>query len=178
MDRRDLERRRYEGYYQGSSGRLSQFGQDTRDLGDSGGGHQYYGDEARWKNHVRAEHFNNDLYGRGLHERGWDKHLDNYPHQGKTSHFGKGPKGYLRSPERLREDVCEALTRSPEVDARDIDVSVEDGVVTLTGKVLSRKMKKAADRAIDGIPGIEDVINLLSPQGEGLELWSGNDQSI
>lgn len=178
MERRDLERRRYDGYYQGSSGRNSQFGLDTRDLGDSGGGHQYFSDEARWKNSIRAEHLNNDYYGRGSKERGWNKHLDNYPHEGRTSHYGKGPRGYMRSPERIREDACDALTCNARVDATEIDVSVEDGIVTLTGKVDSRKMKKEAERAVEGIPGVEDVVNLLSPAGEGLTLWSGNDQSI
>lgn len=162
MDNRDLPRRRYDGYYEGSSGRSFQHEWD--DEGHGGGSFQSYGDEARWKNSTRAEHFNNDQFGRGNTSRTWSKNLDNHEHH--RGHFGKGPKGYVRARERIFEDVCEALAMSPIVDAQDIEVSVDAGLVTLTGTVVSRKMKRAAEDIIYQVLGVEDVINMLSLQGE------------
>lgn len=74
---------------------------------------------------------------------------------------GCGPKGYRRSDESLREAVCEALYRSSEVDATDIEVVVARGVVTLKGWVLDRSQKKSAEDAVDDIPGVVDVYNDL-----------------
>jgi hypothetical protein len=51
---------------------------------------------------------------------------------------GRGPKGYRRSDDRIREDVCERLTRDDRVDASNIEVTVKDGAVTLSGTTHSR----------------------------------------
>ena len=72
---------------------------------------------------------------------------------------GKGPKGYRRSDERIREDVCEALYRDPEVDASDIEVSVKDALVTLSGTVSDRESKRSAERLVENLFGVEDVRN-------------------
>ena len=42
---------------------------------------------------------------------------------------GRGPRNYKRSDERILEDINERLTRDSMIDAFDIDVSVQDGVV-------------------------------------------------
>lgn len=80
---------------------------------------------------------------------------------GERSFSGKGPKGYRRSDDRIREDVCEALFRSPRVDASDIEVSVKDGNVTLKGTVESRNAKREAENCIENLSGVEDVQNEL-----------------
>ncbi len=54
---------------------------------------------------------------------------------------GRGPKGYVRSDERIREEVCELLADA-DVDASEITVTVEDGEVTLLGTVDSRHAKR------------------------------------
>lgn len=77
------------------------------------------------------------------------------------SHVGKGPKGYRRSDERIREDVCETLTQHPEIDASQIEVVVKDGYVKLSGAVESRHMKRMAEDAIEGLSGITDIKNQL-----------------
>lgn len=74
---------------------------------------------------------------------------------------GLGPRGYQRSDERIRDDVCEALTRHGHVDASEVDVSVENGEVTLRGTVTDRRQKRTAEDALDGIVGIRDVHNQL-----------------
>lgn len=79
----------------------------------------------------------------------------------RGNNYGKGPKGYKRSDDRILEDVSDALYRCYEVDATEIEVSVEAGVVTLKGFVDSRISKKAAEMTIESIPGVRDVNNQL-----------------
>jgi len=76
-------------------------------------------------------------------------------------HFGKGPKGWKRSDERIREEVCEALYRDTEIDASSIEVTVEDGCVCLRGSVEDRDTKRSAERCVENLSGVEDVLNEL-----------------
>jgi osmotically-inducible protein OsmY len=75
---------------------------------------------------------------------------------------GKGPKNYERPDERIREDVCEALTQNMWVDATDIEVEVKYGYVYLRGTVVDRNQKKAAESCTEEVSGVVDVINDLS----------------
>ncbi len=75
------------------------------------------------------------------------------------SFHGKGPKGYKRSDERIKEDVCETLSRDHRIDASDIEVNVEDAMVTLSGNVDSREIKRAAEMIIENLSGVDDVKN-------------------
>jgi hypothetical protein len=74
---------------------------------------------------------------------------------------GHGPRGYRRSDERIKEDVCEILTRHGRIDARDIDLYVDHGVVTLQGSVDSRQTKRLVEDVVDDVPGVRDVRNEL-----------------
>lgn len=74
---------------------------------------------------------------------------------------GKGPKGWKRSDERIKEDVNEALFKSYAVDATDIEVDVQDGVVYLRGNVHARGDKREAEDCVEHIPGVVDVQNQL-----------------
>ena len=91
----------------------------------------------------------------------------------EMSHTGKGPKGYRRSDERIREEVCEVLFHSPKVDASDVEVSVKEGLVTLSGTVKNRYAKREAEICIENLAGVEDVSNELRPANN--EARSGND---
>jgi hypothetical protein len=75
--------------------------------------------------------------------------------------YGRGPKGYRRSDERVREDVSEVLFRDPEIDATEVEVQVQNGEVTLTGKVEDRHQKRLAEDIAEQIPGVTDVHNQL-----------------
>ena len=77
------------------------------------------------------------------------------------SHYGKGPKGYKRSDERIKEDVSDILARNHEIDASDIEVFVEDGHVTLKGTIESRQLKRFAEDAIERCAGVQDISNQL-----------------
>jgi hypothetical protein len=74
---------------------------------------------------------------------------------------GQGPRGYQRSDERIKEDVCERLAQHGMIDARNIDVTVENGEVTLRGSVDSRHTKRIAEDAVESISGVRDVRNEL-----------------
>jgi osmotically-inducible protein OsmY len=74
---------------------------------------------------------------------------------------GLGPKGYRRSDESIEEDVARVLTEDPYIDASDIDVNVTDGVVTLSGLVKNRHLKRRAEDCIFAIRGIRDIQNNL-----------------
>ena len=85
------------------------------------------------------------------------------------SNRGKGPKGYERSPERIREDVCERLSYDDQVDASDIEVKVNGNEVTLDGTVDSREARHRAEDIIEAIPGVTHVQNNLRVQRTGSE---------
>lgn len=73
--------------------------------------------------------------------------------------FGKGPKGWKRSDDKIKEEVCESLYDSRMIDASEIEVTVKDGHVTLSGTVDSRDAKREAESLIDSVRGVEDVTN-------------------
>lgn len=74
-------------------------------------------------------------------------------------HRGHGPKGYTRSSDRIREDVCDRLTDDAMVDARNIEVSVSGTEVTLSGLVASRAQRRRAEALADAVPGVTHVQN-------------------
>lgn len=80
---------------------------------------------------------------------------------------GRGPKNYLRSDERIREDLCERLADDPWVDASDITVEVKNGLVTLSGSVGERHVKHRAEDIADRCSGVKEVENRLSVQRAG-----------
>jgi osmotically-inducible protein OsmY len=99
--------------------------------------------------------------------------------QGRGGQFANknGPKGFKRSDDRVREDVCERLTRA-DVDASEIEVEVKDGEVTLRGTVSERWMKHEAERTIEGVSGVKDVQNQIRvQQSEGATGRGGVEES-
>jgi BON domain len=79
----------------------------------------------------------------------------------RGTHAGRGPRGYQRSDERIREDINDRLTDDAYVDATDIEVSVNNSMVTLTGRVDSREEKRRAEDISDSVSGVTDVSNQL-----------------
>ncbi|MBX3230582.1 MAG: BON domain-containing protein [Labilithrix sp.] len=80
----------------------------------------------------------------------------------RASHRGKGPKGFKRSDERIRELVSEALADHHDIDASDVEVTVTDGEVTLAGTVDHRDVKRLAENVVDAVAGVIDVHNKLT----------------
>jgi hypothetical protein len=101
---------------------------------------------------------------------------------------GRGPKGYQRSDERIKEQVSDALMDDDDVDASEISIEVSQGEVTLTGTVSSREEKRAAEDAVEHVSGVREVINQLRvkpfdpnttsvPQGRGGSTAGSQGQS-
>jgi hypothetical protein len=73
---------------------------------------------------------------------------------------GKAPKGYQRSDERIRENICELLMNSP-YDASNVDITVNQGEVTLTGTVRRRAEKWGIEDMAEAVLGVTDVHNQI-----------------
>jgi hypothetical protein len=103
--------------------------------------------------------------GRSGHARGgWEERSGAWGDRARQfgQFAGRGPKGYQRSDERIREDVSDRLMEHPELDASGLEVHVKAGVVTLTGDVDSRWAKRQAEDIAEGVGGVRDVMNQLS----------------
>jgi hypothetical protein len=100
----------------------------------------------------------------------WDRRRSSES-TGGGPHAGRGPRGYQRSDERIREDVCDVLCDHGHVDASEIEVTVQSGEVTLTGIVRERVQKRMAEDAVERVAGVRDVHNQLrvSPGGTDQE---------
>jgi osmotically-inducible protein OsmY len=83
-----------------------------------------------------------------------------WPHS-TGGYAGRGPKGYQRSDERIREDVCDRLADDPLVDASDIEINVKNGEVTLSGSVIDRGQKRRSEDVIERVSGVREVHNNL-----------------
>jgi osmotically-inducible protein OsmY len=79
-------------------------------------------------------------------------------------HRGRGPKGYTRSDDRIREDVNDRLSDDPHVDASDIEVAVSSCEVTLSGTVDSREAKRRAEDIAERVSGVKHVQNNVRVQ--------------
>lgn len=72
---------------------------------------------------------------------------------------GRGPKGYTRSDDRIKEDVNDRLTDDWSLDASDIEVDVGEGEVTLSGEVSSRADKRRAEDIAETVSGVRNCQN-------------------
>jgi osmotically-inducible protein OsmY len=110
-------------------------------------------------------------YDRNRHERGWLERTgdeiaswfgdEDAERRRREDHRGRGPAGYTRSDDRIREDANDALTDDWGVDARDVSVTVANGEVTLDGTVPSREQKRRAEDVVDDLSGVKHVQNNL-----------------
>src|SRR5690606_11858476 len=103
----------WQGHYSGSAG--GYFGED-------------YGGRSDWQ---RRSQWGSGQGGRtGSQGRGlWGRE------QESGQYRGRGPRGYKRSDDRIREEVCDCLTDDDRLDASNIEVTVKDSEVTLSGYV-------------------------------------------
>lgn len=97
---------------------------------------------------------------------------DIYDHPNNT---GKGPKGWKRSDDRLKDEVCDMLERDAYVDASNLEVQVKDGVASLSGTVTDRRAKRRAEEIAEGIRGLKDVHNSLTVTSMGNATKEGRD---
>src|ERR1041385_7104595 len=79
----------------------------------------------------------------------------------QREHRGRGPKGYRRSDERIKEDVNDRLSDDYYLDASDVEVMVQNTEVTLTGTVRNRNDKRRAEDLAESVSGVTNVENRL-----------------
>jgi hypothetical protein len=102
-------------------------------------------------------------FGRGFNSEGEfrvDWSMDDFL---SGPYSGLGPKGYRRSDERIQEEAFRRLTDDGEVDARQINVEVQIGEITLSGIVPDRQTRRRAERILESVPGVWDIHNNLRP---------------
>jgi len=137
------------------------------------------------RNYDRSTGFGGGNYGSGYNDRRgqgnrdrdwWDKTSDEvsswfgddeaerrreWDKQRSGQHKGKGPKGYSRSDERIKEDINDRLSDDVFVDATEIDVTVNQGEVTLIGSVSGKHEKRRAEDIAEEVSGVKNVENRI-----------------
>jgi hypothetical protein len=74
---------------------------------------------------------------------------------------GMGPKGYQRSDDRIFEDICYRMSVDGQLDPSEVDVKVDDGEVTLEGRVQDRYSKRLAEDIAESVSGVKDIHNRI-----------------
>ena len=83
------------------------------------------------------------------------------PMRPQGPHRGRRPRGYVRSPARIYEDLCDRLTDNPFIDASDIEVTVAGTEVTLSGTAQDTIAMRQAQAIAEEVAGITHVHNRL-----------------
>ena len=93
--------------------------------------------------------------------RGYGDFTTPNPERGARGHRGKGPAGYVRPDASIADDIIDRLTDDDTLDASQILLQVEGGVVTLSGNVPTRAMKHRAEDIAAEARGVADVRNMI-----------------
>ena len=173
------------GSYAGFTGGYGQNGSDPGERVSPYGDRVYRGDGGRQAqdDSRRARSYGDDhRQGGGRYESSpRQDHPGEYRTYRATGLRGLGPQGYIRSDQRISEDVHDRLTDDDHIDASGITVAVQDGEVTLTGTISDRRAKHHAEAIIEHIGGVKHVQNNLrfdagaarrtpAPMGENIVL--------
>lgn len=183
-DYRNRNRNLYDRDFEGM-GRRGYANSGTR-LG--AGNYGSYGDQGRYDNEGRSQGRGGYGYSgyaggsgeygnRGREERNWwDRTTDEVSSwfgdedaerrrerdkQMQGQYKGKGPKNYSRSDDRIKDDVNDRLSDDPFIDATEIEVTVSNGEVTLTGTVDHRSTKRRAEDLAESVSGVKNVENRI-----------------
>lgn len=131
-----------------------------QERGREGGRFSNLNQQSSWEDR-NAWNEGNSGYGSNSFLRSREQESSRLVARRQGGFYGKGPKGYTRSDDRIREDVCDRLSEDDELDASDISVTVSGGEVTLEGNVPDRRSKHRAEDICDSIAGVRDVHNHL-----------------
>jgi len=142
-----------------------------------GGGRQNYAGVESGAGSMAMEHYLPQGSSAAFYD--WDRSLwgGREPDVGVgPDYYGRGPRDYERSDERVREDICERLCDDRFVDPSDMTVEVHAGVVTLEGTVEDRPQKYRIEDIVDSCRGVKEVQNRLAisqrPSEAALGEWS------
>lgn len=73
----------------------------------------------------------------------------------------RGPKGFQRSDERIKEEICERLVQNINADLSEIELKVQNGDVTLSGSVQDKHLKRVVEDITESVMGVKDVNNQI-----------------
>ncbi|HEY1078165.1 MAG TPA: BON domain-containing protein [Fontimonas sp.] len=82
------------------------------------------------------------------------------------------PKGYTRSDERIKDDVCGHLYHANDIDLSEVTIESKNGTVILEGTVPDRRMKHRIEDIAEQCIGVNDVENRIRVSRD-----SGNQQA-
>jgi hypothetical protein len=82
-------------------------------------------------------------------------------HVQKESFRGRGPRNYRPNDERIWERLCEVLTDRTDIDASELTLEVECGIVKLQGSVRNAAMKDKTLAAIQSTHGVVGIVDQL-----------------
>jgi osmotically-inducible protein OsmY len=131
-------------YGESQTGRRLPYGQEHSGSGGYTGYGTYGGRNAR-----------NDYVPPGHEQR------DSGSRSGSGRSARRGPKGYKRTDERIRDDIYERLVSAEDIDSSDVSLQVSDGKVTLEGTVSKRRDKHAIEDLVVECFGVQDVENRI-----------------
>lgn len=154
---------------------MAEWNDSDRPWEGAGESRRYYGGTESWRDPRRGSYREPDYWNseRSFGDTSRYASSDRYSapawssstHQGRDwqerSYSGRGPRGYQRGDERIREDICERLTEDPRIDASDVEVHVADAEVTLAGSVRTRDEKHFTEHVVERIIGVREVNNNL-----------------
>src|SRR4051812_20730898 len=163
-DPRDEDLSQTEG---GDARRVSQGGLEPPGFGrgygrDFGGGGLNQGADGSWGQgygasadppHATPEDFGDD--------RSWMDRCADEECAGRGPHRGRGPQSWAPDDRRVWEIVCERLMHDRLIDAREMEVEVENGVVTLRGVAAHASDPALARMLVRQTPGVRDVVTEL-----------------
>lgn len=95
------------------------------------------------------------------HGRGGSDFAGPEPHSAGVDYRGRGPRNQVRSDDSIVDELIDRMTDHERLDASEILVMVEDGVVTLSGEVPERRMKHLAEDLADAVRGVRDIENRI-----------------
>lgn len=168
-----------------SQGGERRYGRATGGYGEDGreSASRYYGGErsGAYGRSYGGRSYGGQSYGgedRNWMERAGDRMAawfndDDDRTQTMGQHRGRGPKGYRRSDDRIREDVCDRLSDDPMLDASGLEVRVQNGEVTLEGTVNDREDKRRAEMLAERCSGVDQVQNNVRVQQQTFRQNSG-----
>jgi osmotically-inducible protein OsmY len=157
-----------------------QYGYGSRQYGEGGYGRGQYG-PSRYESRYREGQYGRGVYGEdqyGWNEYGGPRYVGSLyrgerrgeepyrEHEWQRSKeqpgllgrlYARGPKGYTRSDERIKEDISERLWRAEYMDSSEVTIAVKDGAVTLSGTVPERWMRHEIENIADSCMGVQDI---------------------
>jgi hypothetical protein len=90
-------------------------------------------------------------------DRSWIDRCADDECAGRGRHAGRGPKDWSRDDQKLYVEVCERLLHDRLIDARGLEVEVEDGVVRLRGQAAAPADPALIRRLVSETPGVKGL---------------------